>query len=94
MKCSRQSCKQAYQFRPELDPNPETSFKPKSCPKKNESLVIGLKNLAMLPNYFDYIFMHQRQKARLRPELSPKFLSTLDPNPARLTTLASVTLMQ
>ena len=36
----------------------------------------------MLPNYFDYIFVHLRQKARLRPELSLKFLSTLGPNPA------------
>ena len=37
----------------------------------------------MLPSYFDYIFVHLRQKARLRPELSPKFLSTLGPNPTR-----------
>ena len=48
---------------------------------------MGLKNLAMLPSYFNYIFMHLKQKARLWPELSSKFLSTLDPNPARLTTL-------
>ena len=27
----------------------------------------------MLPSYFDYIFVQPRQKARLRPELSPKF---------------------
>ena len=33
----------------------------------------GLKNLAMLPTYFDYIFEHVRQKTRLRAELSPKF---------------------
>ena len=37
----------------------------------------------MLPSYFDYIFVHLRQKARLRPELSPKSLSTLGPNPTR-----------
>ena len=37
----------------------------------------------MLPSYFDYIFVHQRPRARLRPELSTKLLSTLDPNPAR-----------
>ena len=37
----------------------------------------------MLPRYFDYIFVHLRQKVRLRPELSPKFLLTLGPNPAR-----------
>ena len=36
----------------------------------------------MLPSYFDYIFEHLRQKARLRLELSPKILSTLGPNPA------------
>ena len=37
----------------------------------------------MLPSYFDYIFAHLEQKVRLRPELSPKFLSTLGPNPSR-----------
>ena len=37
----------------------------------------------MLPNYFGYIFVQLRQKVRLTPELSPKFLSTLGPNPAR-----------
>ena len=35
----------------------------------------------MLPSYFDYAFVHLRQKVCLRPELSPKFLSTLGPNP-------------
>ena len=34
---------------------------------------LGLKNLAMLPSYFDFIFVHLRQKARLRRELSPNF---------------------
>ena len=34
----------------------------------------------MLLSYFDYIFVHLRQKVRLRPELGPKFLSTLGPN--------------
>ena len=37
----------------------------------------------MLLSYFDYIFVALRQKAHVRPELSPKFLSTLGPNPAR-----------
>ena len=41
----------------------------------------------MLLSYFDYIFVHLRQKVRLKPELSPKFLLTLGPNPTRLTTL-------
>ena len=44
---------------------------------------LGLKNSTMLPSYFDYIFVHLRQKARLRPELSAKFLSPLGPNPIR-----------
>ena len=44
---------------------------------------LGLKDLAMLPSYFDYTFVHLRKKAGLRPQLSPKFLSTLGPNPAR-----------
>ena len=46
--------------------------------EKNRKL--GLKNLAMLPSYFDCIFVHLRQKARLRRELSPNFLSTPGPN--------------
>ena len=37
----------------------------------------------MLPSYFDYSFVRWRQKARLRPDRSPKFLLTLSPNPAR-----------
>ena len=44
----------------------------------------------MLPTYFDYIFVHLRQTAPLEPELTPKLLSTLGPDPkspARLTTL-------
>ena len=38
----------------------------------------------MLPSYFDYIFGNLRQKVRVRPELSPKFFSTLGPNPTRI----------
>ena len=37
----------------------------------------------MLPSYSDYIFVRLRQKVRLRPALSPNFLSTLGPNPNR-----------
>ena len=37
----------------------------------------------MLPTYFDYIFVHLRQKVPLELELSPKLLSTLGPNPTR-----------
>ena len=35
----------------------------------------------MLPSYFDYIFVHLKQKVRLRPKLTPKLLSTLGPDP-------------
>ena len=37
----------------------------------------------MLPNYFDFIFVHLRQTVRLKPEISPKLLSTLGLNLAR-----------
>ena len=37
----------------------------------------------MLLSYFGYIFVHLRQKVRFRSEFSPKFLSTLGPNPTR-----------
>ena len=37
----------------------------------------------MLPNYFDYIFVYLRHRVRLWPILSPKFLSTLGPNPTQ-----------
>ena len=50
-------------------------------PEKKTKVKLGLKNLAMLPIYFDYVFVHLRQKARFRTELGPKFLSTLGPNP-------------
>ena len=72
-------------YKPEpgnIIPTLKTNFNPKSCPKKPESK-LSLKNLAKLTSYFDYIFVLLRQKVRLRPELSPKFLSTLGQNPAR-----------
>ena len=52
-------------------------------PEKKPKVKLGLKNLAMFPIYFGYIFVHLRQKARLGPELSSNFLSPLDPNPTR-----------
>ena len=72
-------------YKPEPGPNPKTNFKPKSCPRKPK-VKLGLKNLAMLPNYFGCIFMHLRQKVRLRPKLSPKFFSTSGLNPVRART--------
>ena len=69
-----------------INPNParkpKTNLKPKSCPRKPKAK-LGLKDLAALLSYFDYIFVHVRQKARLRPESSPKFLSPLGPNSTR-----------
>ena len=50
-------------------------------PEKKTKVKLGLKSLAMLPSYIDYIFVHLKQKGRFRPELSPKFLSTLGQNP-------------
>ena len=46
-------------------------------PEKKPNVNSGLKNLAMLPSYFDYIFVHLRQKARLRPESNRKFIQHL-----------------
>ena len=66
--------------------NPKINLNPKSNPKKPK-VYLRLKTLAMFPSYFDYIFEPEistsQAKARLRPEISPKFLSTLGPNAAR-----------
>ena len=88
-----QSCKRANYLRPEPGPNPkiqartwpehETLFEAQTMLEKKTKVKFGLKNLAMLSSYFDYIFVHLRQKARLGSKLSPKFLSTLGLNPAR-----------
>ena len=51
--------------------------------EKNPKVKLGLQNKAMLPSYADFVFVQPRQKARLRPELSPKFLPTLGPNPTQ-----------
>ena len=69
-------------YKPEPGPKPKANVKPKSCPK-NPKVKLDLRNLTMLPSYFYYIFVHLKQKARFRPKISPKFLSTLSPNPAR-----------
>ena len=52
-------------------------------PEKARKLRLGLKNLAILQGYFNYIFVHLRQKVHFRPEISPKILSTLGLNPIR-----------
>ena len=43
-------------------------------PEKNPKVKLCLKNLAILPSYFDCIFVHLKQKERLRPELSPEIV--------------------
>ena len=62
----------------EPGPKPKPNSSPNHARKKTK-VKLGLKNLAMLPSYFDYIFVHLGQKAHLRPELNPKFLSNLGP---------------
>ena len=77
-----QSCKRTDKFRPEpknISPNPARTRKLIWSPnhaRKNSKVMLDLKNLAMLPSYFNYIFVHLRQKVRVRPEWSPKFLPT------------------
>ena len=81
-KSSGPNAARTQKYKPEPGPNPKTNSNPNHA-RKNPKVKFGLKNLAMLPSYFDYIFVHLRQKVSLRPELSPKFLSTLGPKPAR-----------
>ena len=49
--------------------------------------MLGLKNLAILPSYFDCIFVHLRQKsasqARIKPEIFVNFRPESGPNPTR-----------
>ena len=48
---------------------------------KKPKVMLGLKNLAMLSSYFDYIFVHLRQKARLRARIKPKIFVNFRPEP-------------
>ena len=69
---------QTRKYKPK--PGPKTNIKPKSFPKKKKTKVkIGLKSFAMLLSYFDYIFVHLRQKARLRPKIFVNFSPEPDP---------------
>ena len=57
-------------------------------PEKKTKVKLPLKNLAKLPSYFDYIFVHLRQKVRLRPEIFVNVRPEPDSkSPARFTTL-------
>ena len=73
-----QSCKRADQFRREPGLTRKLIGSLNHAGKKTK-VNLDLKNLAMLPSYFDYTFVHLRQKVRLRPELMPTFLSILGP---------------
>ena len=42
---------------------------------------LRLKNLAMLSSYFDYIFVHPRQKARLMPKFCQLYARTRPEKP-------------
>ena len=55
-------------------------------PEKKPKVKLGQKKLATLPSCLNYSFVHLKQKVRkvrLRPELNPKFLPALGPNPTR-----------
>ena len=41
-------------------PEPENYFEDQIMPEKKTKDKLGLKNLAMFPSYFDYIFVHLR----------------------------------
>ena len=74
-------------FRPEpenISRNPKTNLKPKPPPpqKKDESQV-RYEKFSNVAKIFWLYFVHLRQKSRLRPKLSPKFLSALGPNPTQ-----------
>ena len=49
-------------------------------PKKTK-VKLGMKNLEMLPSYFDYIFVHLRQKARLKARIKSKIFVNFRPEP-------------
>ena len=55
-------------------------------PPKRTEVKLGLKKLAMLPSYFDYIFVHVKTKSTSQAQIKPEILSTLGPNPARTQT--------
>ena len=55
----------------QIRPEPKNYFEAQIMLEKTK-VQLGLKNLAMLPSYFNYIFVRLRQKVRLKP----KFLST------------------
>ena len=61
-------------------------------PEKKTKVKLGLKNLlAMLPSYFDYIFVYLKKstsQARIKPKIFVNFRPEPDSkSPARLTTL-------
>ena len=89
MALMHQSCKRAYWFRPvpararkykpEPGLNPKTNLKPKSC-LKNPKVKLGLKNLAMLPSYFDY-FCTLKTKSTSQARVKPAIFVNFRPEP-------------
>ena len=71
-------------YKPEPGPNPKKLFWSPNYARKKMKVMLGLKNLAMLPSYFYYVFIYLKQKAHFKPHLSPKFLSTSGPNPTQI----------
>ena len=68
-------------------------------PEKNPKVKLRLKNSAMLPSYFDYIFFAPKttstSQAQIKPEIFVNFRPEPDPKiPARLTTLLQPPLSQ
>ena len=52
-------------------------------PEKKTKVKLHLKNLAMLPSYFDNIFVHLRQKATSQARIKPEIFVNFGPNPTR-----------
>ena len=50
-------------------------------PEKKTKVKLGLKNLAMLPNYFDYIFVHLRKKITSQARINSKVFVNFRPEP-------------
>ena len=57
----------------------EKTLSMKNHARKKQEVKLRLRNLAMLPSYFDYIFVHLGPKARLRPKIFVNFRPEPDP---------------
>ena len=50
-------------------------------PEKNPKVKLGLKNLVMLPSYFDYISVHVRKKSTSQARIKPELFVNFGPEP-------------